>query len=468
MSGYQRLSGLDATFLYLETANQPLHVCSILELDTSTMPGGYTFDKLRDLLAARVRAMPEFRMKLSDSFLNIDHPVWVEDPEFDVEHHVHRIGLPAPGGRAEMSEIAGHFASLPLDRSRPLWEMLVIENVAGTDARDGGGLAVITKVHHAAVDGVTGANLMSQLCSTDPDAPAPEPVEAPGGAGPLTIAARGLARYATRPINLATRVLPDTVNTVVDTARRALSGQAMASPFNAPQTAFNAKITRRRNVSYARLDLDDVKLVKNHFGVKVNDVVMALVAGVLRQYLLERDELPDSSLVAMVPVSVHGRSDRPGRNKVSGMFTSLHTDIADPGDRLRAIAEGSVVAKEHSSAIPASLLQDWSQFAAPAVFGAAMRVYASSRLTEARPVHNLVVSNVPGPQEPLYFLGAEVTAMYPLGPVFHGSGLNITVMSLAGQLDVGLISCPDLLPDLWDMADDFAVGMAELVAATRA
>lgn len=468
MPGYQRLSGLDASFLYLETANQPLHVCSILDLDTSTIPGGYSFDRFRESLAERVRAMPEFRMELTDSFLNIDHPVWVEDPEFDVEHHVHRIGLPAPGGRAELAEIAGHFASLPLDRSRPLWEMLVIENVAGTDSRAGGRLAVITKVHHAAVDGVTGANLMSQLCSLEPDAPAPEPVPAPGGAGQLMIATRGLARYATRPVTLATRILPATVGTVVDTVRRALNGATMASPFTAPQTCFNAKITRRRNVAYAQLDLADVKLVKNHFGVKVNDVVMALVSGALRHYLLERDALPTGSLVAMVPVSVHGRSDRPGRNKVSGMFTSLHTEIEDPAQRLQAIAEGSVVAKEHSSAIPATLLQDWSQFAAPAVFGAAMRVYASSKLTESRPVHNLVVSNVPGPQEPLYFLGSEVKAMYPLGPVFHGSGLNITVMSLDGQLDVGLISCPDLLPDLWDMADDFAIGMSELVAATRA
>jgi hypothetical protein len=149
------------------------------------------------------------------------------------------------------------------------------------------------------------------------------------------------------------------------------------------------------------------------------------------------------------------------------MFSSLHTDIDDVGQRLMAIAEGNTVAKEHSSAIGATLLQDWSQFAGPAVFGVAMRVYARTRLTE-RPVHNLVISNVPGPQIPLYFLGAEVDALYPLGPIFHGAGLNITVMSLNGKLNVGLISCPELLPDLWDMADGFAAGMAELLAATKA
>jgi WS/DGAT/MGAT family acyltransferase len=463
----QRLSGLDASFLYLETSTQPLHVCSVLELDTSTIPGGYSFEKMRDQLASRITAIPTFREKLANSFLNLDHPVWVKDDEFHLERHVHRIGLPAPGGRVELAEICGHLASLPLDRRHPLWEMWAIEGLGGTDARKGGRLAVLTKVHHAAVDGVTGANLMSQLCSVEPDAPPPQPVDASPEANPLRIALGGLGRFAVRPISLATSVLPSTVSTVVDTVRRAAGGRAMPSPFAAPQTPFNASITAERNVAFAQLDLADVKKVKDHFGVKVNDVVMALVSGVLRTFLIQRDELPENTLVAMVPVSVHDRSDRPGRNQVSGMFASLQTQIADPGERLRAIAEANVIAKDHSSAIGATLLQDWSQFAGPAVFGVAMRVYARTRLTESRPVHNLVVSNVPGPQIPLYFLGAEVEAMYPLGPIFHGSGLNITVMSLNGKLNVGLISCPELLPDLWDMADGFVTGMGELLAATK-
>jgi WS/DGAT/MGAT family acyltransferase len=163
---------------------------------------------------------------------------------------------------------------------------------------------------------------------------------------------------------------------------------------------------------------------------------------------------------------VHEKSDRPGRNQVSGMFSRLETSIEDPAERLKVIAEGNSIAKQHSSAISASLLQDWSQFAAPAVFGAAMRVYASSRLSGARPVHNLVVSNVPGPQMPLFMLGCEVKAMYPLGPIFHGSALNVTVMSLNGNLDVGIVSCPELLPDLWDMADDFQAALDELLGVT--
>ena len=462
----QRLSGLDASFLYLETPAQPLHVCSILELDTSTMPGGYTFDRLRDELALRIKAMPQFREKLANSRLNLDHPVWVDDTDFDADRHLHRIGLPAPGGRYELAEICGHIASLPLDRRRPLWEMWVIENIAGTDAQQGGRLAVMTKVHHAAVDGVTGANLMSQLCSTEPDAPPPDPVDGVGGASSLEIAVGGAVKFATRPLKLV-NVLPVTLSSVVDTVKRARTGLTMARPFAAPQTAFNANVTGHRNIAFAQLDLEDIKAVKNHFGAKVNDVVMALVSGVLRKFLIDRGELPENPLVAMVPVSVHDTSDRPGRNQVSGMFSTLETQIADPVERLKAIAEANSVAKQHSSAIGATLLQDWSQFAAPAVFGIAMRVYASSRLTEARPVHNLVISNVPGPQVPLYFLGSAVKAMYPLGPIFHGSALNITVMSLTGNLDVGIVSCPELLPDLWDLADDFAIALDELLDATK-
>jgi diacylglycerol O-acyltransferase / wax synthase len=306
---------------------------------------------------------------------------------------------------------------------------------------------------------------MSQLCSTEPDAQAPEPVEGVGGGSGLEIAVSGAMKFATRPLKLV-NVLPTTLTSVVDTVKRARGGLAMKPPFAAPKTAFNANVTSHRNIAYAQLDLEDIKKVKNHFGVKVNDVVMALVSTTLRKFLEDRGELPDSTLVAMVPVSVHDKSDRPGRNQVSGMFSSLETHIDSPAERLMAIAEANSVAKQHSSAIGATLLQDWSQFAAPAVFGVAMRLYARTGLSGPRPVHNLVISNVPGPQVPLYFLGSEVTALYPLGPIFHGSGLNITVMSLNGKLDVGIVSCPELLPDLWDLADDFEVALDELLAST--
>ncbi|WP_170312922.1 WS/DGAT/MGAT family O-acyltransferase [Prescottella subtropica] len=462
----ERLSGMDASFLYLETPTQMLHVCGLIILDGTTVPGGYSFAKLRDELAARVKAMPSFKRRLEDSRFNLDHPVWVDDTDFDIDRHFHRIAVPAPGGRDELSELCSSIASQPMDRSRPLWDMYVIEGL------EDGSVAVMSKMHHANVDGVTGSNLMSQLCGLEPDAPRPELDELPEGAGrasSLDIALGGLLSFASRPLKMA-KLLPESVTLPFRWIGRAREGKAMPTPFTAPRTSFNGAITGRRILAYKELSLDDVKLVKNAFGVKVNDVVLTLCAGALRKYLEDRNELPDSSLVATVPVSVHDKSDRPGTNQISVMFTQLGTDIADPVERLHFIAEHNAINKNHhAESLGATLLQDWAQFAAPATFGSAMRVYSKLKLAERHPVvHNLVVSNVPGPPMPLYFLGARIKQMYPLGPVFHGAGLNVTVMSLEGRLDVGLVSCKELAPHLWDLADAFPEALAELVTAARA
>ncbi|QDC14477.1 WS/DGAT/MGAT family O-acyltransferase [Rhodococcus ruber] len=452
-----RLSGLDAGFLYLETPTQLLHVCGLIVLDPTTVPDGYRFETLRAGLAARLPAVPLFRQKIADSPFNLDHPVWVDDPDFDLDRHLHRVAVPAPGRREELAELCGHIAAQPLDRSRPLWEMTVIEGL------EDGSVAVMTKIHHAGADGVTGAELVAQLCSLEPDAPRPDPVaDGAGGGSALEIALGGLFNVATRPLGLV-RALPKTVELLPRWISRARRGEAMPAPFTAPRTSFNGTITGHRSVGFTQFDLDRVKAVKDAHGVKVNDVVMAVCAGALRRYLTERDELPDSPLIGMVPVSVRGTSDRPGRNQVSPMFASLHTHITDPIERLHAIADANACAKEHNSALGASLLQDWTQFMAPAVFGTAMRMYASLRLAERHPVvHNLVVSNVPGPAAPLYFLGARIRGMYPLGPIFHGVGLNVTVMSLDGALDVGVLACPELVPDLWSLVDGFPAALEEL------
>jgi WS/DGAT/MGAT family acyltransferase len=322
-------------------------------------------------------------------------------------------------------------------------------------------LAVVTKAHHAAVDGMLAANLFARLCSTEFDAPPPEAAGSVGGANQLQIAASGLVNVATRPLRLA-GVLSKTAASIATTLRRARTGQSMAAPFAAPPCRFNAALTAARASAFTQLNLADVKTVKNDFGVKVNDVVMALCAGALRRHLAERDELPRRSLVAMVPVSVHGQSNRRGRNQISGMFCHLQTHIDDPVERLQAIAHANAIAKDHSSAIGPTLLQDWTQFATPALFNAAARLYPVTRLA-GRPVYNLLVSNLPDPQTPLYFLGAQLKAMYPLGPIFHGCGLNITVMSLNDTLNVGILACPQLLPDVWGLADNFALELATLL-----
>jgi diacylglycerol O-acyltransferase / wax synthase len=457
----ERLSGLDASFLYIESPTVPLHVCSVVELDTSTMPGGYSFDRFRDLLSTRIRALPELRAKLADSQLNLDHPVWVEDKDFDLSRHLQRIALPLPGGRNELAAVCGHIASIPLDRSKPVWEMWVIEGVAGTDPQEGGPLALMIKVHHAAVDGVSASNLLTKLCDPAPDAAPPDPVVGPGDATRLEIAAGGLVRFATRPMQLA-KVLPATVSTVVETVNRARSGMAMAAPFRAPKTRFNAEVTGERSIAFAQLDFDDVKRIKDRFEVKINDVVMALCAGALREFLRGRGELPDKPMVAVVPMSVHEKTDRPGRNQISGMFCNLQTHIEDPVMRLRAIANATSHAKEHSRAIGPNLVLDWTQVATRSLFGFVLNLMSYTPLKTAA-IHNVIISNVAGPEIKLYGLGSEMKALYPFGPIFHGSGLNITVMSMSGKLNVGIISCRQLAEDLWDLADAFAIELKSLL-----
>ncbi|MGH3517006.1 MAG: WS/DGAT/MGAT family O-acyltransferase [Haloechinothrix sp.] len=463
----QRLTGLDASFLYLETSSQLLHVCALITLDGSTIPGGYSFDRVKAKLEERTAVLPAFRRKLHNSRFNMDHPVWVEDDEFDIDHHVHRIGVPAPGGREEVAELCAHIAGQPMSRRRPLWEMHVVEGAAS------GEIVIVAKMHHAGIDGVSGANLMTYLSGLEPDAPLPDlPPEQRGNPEPpsaVELIGDGLFKFVRKPIEVA-RLLPGIIGVVPGFISKSIKGEGMALPFTAPRTSFNGTITGHRSVAYTQLDLDDIKRVKKAFGVTVNDVVLALCSGALRTFLDDRNELPDKPLLASVPVSVRGRSERSdaGSNKVSAIFSTLPTHLDDPAERVRSLGESNRKAKEHHKRIPADLLQDWAQFAAPTTFGLAVRAYSALRLAERHPVvHNLVISNVPGPPMPLYLLGARITAMYPLGPVFHGSGLNVTVVSQAGKVDVGLIGASDLVPDLWPLADAVPGAMRELLEAAE-
>jgi len=465
-----RLSGLDASFLYLETPAQLMHVCGVIVLDPSTMPEPYTFGRLRDGIAARVRDVHDFTRKLRRVPLGLDHPIWVHDTQFDIERHVHRLALPSPGGYAELTELTSHLAGLPLDRSRPLWEMWVIEGYHSEDGRDL--IAVFSKMHHATVDGVSGANLISHLCSLEPDAEplgGSEPQSWPHEPGRAELLGRAVVTSGTRPFQTFGLLAP-TVKGIVGTIGRAREGTAMAAPLTAPRTSFNGTITSHRAIALAQMDLEVIKQVKAATGTTVNDVVLAVAGGALRSYLEDRGELPDSSLLATVPVSVRSESKRTeGANKVSALFTRLGTDIEDPLERLEELATANRHAKEHHKAISADSLQDWAEFAAPRTFGLAVRAYASLRLAERHPVvHNLVISNVPGPPLPLYFMGAGIEGMYPLGPVFHGAGLNITVMSNNGRVGVGVIACRESMPDVDDLARRFPAELERLESAVSA
>ena len=461
----ERLSGLDASFLYLETPAQLMHVCGLIVIDPSTIPGGYSYTAFRDDLERRIRDVPEFTRKLRRVPMGIDHPIWVRDQHFAIERHVHRLALPTPGGYAELVELTGHLAGLPLDRSRPLWEMWVIEGY-------GDRVVAFLKMHHATVDGVSGANLISHLCSLEPDAEplaADEPPRSDREPGRPELFGRGLLGYVTRPLN-AVRLVTPSAQMITRTVGRARAGTAMAAPFSAPRTSFNGTITGHRTLGIVDLALDEVREIKNATGTTVNDVILTVAGGALRTYLDQRGELPSHSLTATVPVSVRDHSQRTtGANKVSALFAKLGTDVADPLLRLREMAEGNRNAKEHHAAISADALQDWAEFAAPRTFGLAMRTYAGLRLPERHPVvHNLVISNVPGPPVPLYFMGGRIDGLYPLGPVFHGAGLNITVISNNGRLNVGVIACRESVPDAESLVSLFPSELAALTEAVTA
>jgi len=465
----ERLTGLDAAFLYIETPSHHMHVSMVSVFDTSTVPGGYSFEKVRAVIEERLPLIPMFRRRLVEVPFRLHHPVWVDDPNFDLDYHVRRIAVPAPGRIEELCELAGDFVSRQLDRSRPLWELCIVEGL------EDGKLGVLAKVHHSTIDGVSGAEVMVHLFDLEPTPARKEPEEQAEPAMPERVpsdlelvgyAAWSLAR---QPFQIASK-LPGTVRSLVDVVRRRREseGPAAPAPFAAPRTSLNASITPHRNVAAVTLPFDDVKAVKRAMGCTVNDVVLALCGGALRRYLDARGELPEEPLVAVVPISVRNDPDVPtqGSNQVSAMFTSLATDRRDPAERLGAIGEVTRAAKDEHNAIGAKMLQDWAEFATPALFARASRLYSSMNLADRhRPIHNLIVSNVPGPPFPLYLAGAKLELLCPLGPVMEGAGLNVTVISYMDTLDIGLIACRESVPDLWDLAHGFRDALEELKGA---
>jgi diacylglycerol O-acyltransferase / wax synthase len=466
-----RLSGSDTHNLRMETPEQPMTGCGLFMLNTSTMPGGYSFETFRDKLSGQIVALPEFRMKLADSVLNLDTPVWVDDPHFDLDYHLHRVELPAPGGPRELSELAGRLVAERMDRDRPVWDMWVIEGLVRADPGLEANVAVILRMQHVLADGETALDIFSRLCSTEADPPPPEAIDGVGTVSKWQIVLGGLVRFACRPWHLVATILPALVAVLLNArkVRRSARGKAAPRAFvrmpSAPRTPFNGNVTKSRTAAYVQLNLADAKAVKDRFGVTVNDVMLAVVSGALRQYLLDRAALPQAGLLAVMPVAVLDAA-RPGRNKLAIRLTNLHSEMSEPAERLEAIAEMTSLAKQHSSATGSALLQDWLQFA-PGLLAIGMRFYKWSGLTKRRPAYNLSVSNVRGPETESYLLGATISGRYAFGPVVHGCGLDVIVMSLNGKLDIGLVSCSDLLPDLWDLANGLPASLSELRAAAE-
>jgi WS/DGAT/MGAT family acyltransferase len=463
----QRLGGLDSAFLYFETPTMHMHVGGLMLVDPSTAPKPYSFADYREYVERRLPRVPAFRRKLATVPLNLGKPGWIEDPDFDLDYHLHRVTVPSPGGDKETAEVVGDILSRQMDRNRPLWEMWVVEG------RADGLIGVVSKVHHSSIDGITGANMMAELFDFAADAESEaavddwEPERKPSD---VEMVGRALVDWAKRPASIV-KLMPGTVMSVGKLARRRGGGAAgMPAPFRAPRTSFNATVTAHRTVAYTSIKLDDVKTIKNAFGVKVNDVVMAVCSGALRTYLADRDELPDRSLIAAIPVSVHDRSEgTEGTTKVSIMFSSLASDIEDAGERLRYIAEVNEGAKQDHELVGANMLQDWAEHAAPNTFSLAARMYSSLRLANRHPVvHNLVISNIPGPPIELFFNGAKLKVLHPLGPVMDGAGLNVTVLSNMDSIGFGFIACKELMPELWDLSDAVPGAVQELLDAAKA
>jgi diacylglycerol O-acyltransferase / wax synthase len=458
----QQLTGLDASFLALETANATGHVGGVCVLDPSAAPRPLTLARLTEVLAQRLPLVPVLRQKLLNVPLGLDQPYWIDDADFDIEYHIREIALPRPGSEAQLTEQVSRLHARPLDRSRPLWEIYLITGLAKRRA------AVYTKIHHAAIDGASGAELLTVLLDLSPDGrelPEVKPFRPQQPPGPVTLAAMAAARLAWRPVqtvritNELVRLLPTlapAAGAVVGGLLglgRGDGGVIPSASGRAPATPFNKPITPHRRLAVRSVDLATVKTVKTAFGVSVNDVVMAMCAGALRRWLSDHQALPDPPLIAMIPVSVRDPASKGAMgNKVSAMLATLPTHVTEPGERLEVVHAATKIAKAQQAAIPQGLVDQISDFAPPALTARAARVVFATGLLHRVPPFNLCISNVPGPNVPVYLCGAKLLAHYPVSVITDGQGLNITLVGYLGQLHFGLVACRELVPDIETLA----------------
>jgi diacylglycerol O-acyltransferase / wax synthase len=469
----QQLTGLDASFLVLETGSTTGHVGGLSVLDPSHAPKPLTLARLTDVLTERIPLVPVLRRKLLDVPLGLDQPYWIDDPNFDIEYHVRELALPRPGSDAQLTEQVSRLHARPLDRSRPLWEVYLITGLAHRRA------AVYTKIHHAAIDGASGAELLTVLLDLEPSGRELPPVrpfrpQRPPNWPELVV--RAVARLAWRPVqtvrltNELVKVLP-TLTPVASAVVGGMlgldrgDGAIIANSLGrAPATPFNKSITPHRRIAFRSVDLATVKTIKNAFGVSVNDVVMAMCAGALRRWLADHDALPSQPLISMIPVSVRDPASKGALgNRVSAMLAMLPTNVAEPDLRLQIVHSATRIAKAQQAAIPQGLIDQISDFAPPALTARAARVVFATGLLHRVPPFNVTISNVPGPNVPAYLCGARLIAHYPVSVVTDGQGLNITLVGYLGQLHFGLVACRELVPDI-DVLAGYLVDELALLA----
>jgi diacylglycerol O-acyltransferase len=466
------MSGADATFLYFETPTSHMHVLGTIVVDTKDCPG-WSADDVIATFEQRLDLLEPFRRKLVGATLRLHHPVWMDDPDVDVASHVSRVHCPEPGTMKELAREVAAFASRQLDRNRPLWECLVVEGMAD------GRAAIVLKLHHCAVDGVGAARILGQVFDLGPEGRTEAELmgaraEAKSRQLPepslLDVALHTFTGLAMRPVNIV-RFLPTAVRAVTGIVNHRRSDEDTsggALPLTAPRVHFNGSITAGRVVAYVDVALQDVKDIKKIVGGTFNDAITSITGGALRAYLAAQDDLPESSLIAVIPVSVRGGDDDIAANRTSAMFTSLGTDIADPVERLKVVRQANLVGKGTQSAVGDNIVGQISELAPPNTTAAIARFYGSLRLADRHPVvHNVVISNVAGPPIQIWMAGAKVDGLYPLGPVLEGPGLNITIVSYRDRVGFGLIACDTNLPDIDALAAQFPIAVAALLTAAR-
>lgn len=460
MEVYDRLSSLDASFLHLETADTPMHVGALAVFDGEQFfdaSGRFRLAELRALVAARLHLIPRFRRRLMTVAMDQGRPIWVDDQHFDISYHVRLTTLPQPGTQDQLLALTARIEATRLERTRPLWELWFV------DGLEDGQVALVQKTHHALVDGVSGVDVATVLLDFDSDAArpdAPEWVPNPPPS-PRRLLADTMTERATEPSELARSVrgaarTPQRAVTRAGQVGRALRSFAERSPL-APRTSLNVSVGRRRDFVGVRVSLDDVREIRAKLGGTVNDVVLAMVAGALRRRLTARGETVPDHLRVLCPVSVRG-SDQHAElgNQVSAMFVDLPTGEPDPAARLHAIRRTTDDLKAREQAVGAAFLLNLTQYAAPALLGLA------ARLVHRQPFVNLVVTNVPGPQVPLYCLGAQMREAYPMVPLSGNLGLGVAVLSYCGVLHFGLYADADAHPDLRELGEDLTTAVAEL------
>ena len=483
----RQLTSLDAQFLALETPRQTGHVSGLAILDPSTTPNGkLELADIERLMTERLPLLPPLRRRLAEVPFNLDFPYWIEDADFDLDFHLRELALTPPGTPDKLGEQVARIVARPLDRARPLWELYLISGIENDR------VAMLTKIHHALIDGLSGAEIMAIMFDVSPEGREPPPRSIARGEQPpdqLQMLARGVVgvpKYPIRALRSLPSALPNLDETpfanlpgahTVSRATKRISRTVLRSRpshirtnHKAPKTSFNGRISPHRRFAFGRLSLDEVKQVKNDYGVTVNDVVVSICAGAVRRWLDEHDELPDEPLVTQVPVSVR-TSEQEGTygNRIMLMSAPMFTNIADPVDRLRSTHEALRSMKERHQALPAELLQDVNHFIPPAVFARAARAsFALATSRPGRPTWNLVISNVPGPQFPLYCAGARLEANFPVSVITDGMGLNITVMSYCGKLDFGIVADRDQMPDVARLIDWLGDSLAELQPQRKA